>query len=246
MIYLKKFSTKENYLNYRDGKDYQKPNLSLCKGNDTVYYGLNANGHPYVDLGFPSGTLWATMNVGASKPSDYGKYFQWGDIQGYTKEEIEADDGQKKFEDGSIVYKWGWFPFTKYSTLGATLELEDDAANFNMGGSWHMPTPEQIRELINTANTTTSWTTSDDGVNGVTFTSTNGKSIFIPAAGGAWKSSVNALGENGFLWSYILDTDIFSSGYGIDCAYGLDFGSDYVNIDDGTRCDWFSVRGVIG
>ena len=56
--------------------------------------GINNNGFEFVDFGLPSGTLWATMNVGASNPSDYGQYFQWGDTKGYSKEQIGEDDGQ--------------------------------------------------------------------------------------------------------------------------------------------------------
>ena len=100
------------------------------------------NGHDYVDLGLPSGTLWATCNVGASKASDYGLYFQWGDTQGYTAGQVGYGEGQKKFADDWNDYKFGASPnFTKYTSTGATLDLEDDAANASMGGDWHMPTP---------------------------------------------------------------------------------------------------------
>lgn len=95
---------------------------------------INNNGHDFVDLGLPSGTLWATMNVGASKPSDYGLYFQWGDTQGCTADQIEKEDGKKRFSKDWSDYKFGVSPnFTKYTTPGATLDLEDDAANVHMG-----------------------------------------------------------------------------------------------------------------
>ena len=67
----------------------------------------NNNGYDYVDLGLPSGTLWATMNVGASKPSDYGQYFQWGDTQGYTADQIGTSEGKKEFASDWSDYKWG-------------------------------------------------------------------------------------------------------------------------------------------
>lgn len=135
-----------------------------------------------MDLGLPSGTLWATQNVGASKPSDYGLFFQWGDTSGYTAEQVRKD---KQFSWND--YKWSIdgsdSNFSKYKTPDASLELADDAAHANMGGDWHMPTPTQIQELLNTAYTKNEWTT-QDGVNGRQFTSkNNGKSIFIPAAG---------------------------------------------------------------
>ena len=130
---------------------------------------MNNNGYDYVDLGLPSGTLWSACNVGASKPSESGLYFQWGDTQGYTADQVGTGDGKKRFALDWSDYKWGETPnFTKYTTEGATLELEDDAAHVNMGGSWHMPTKEQIQELID--NTKSTWTTKD-GVNGRLFTS---------------------------------------------------------------------------
>ena len=163
------------------------------------------NDHKYVDLGLPSGTLWETMNVGASKPSDYGLYFQWGDTKGYTKEQIGIEKGQKVFS--WIDYKWylsGYtyddtIEFKKYTTEGATLELEDDAAYVNMGGSWHMPTPTQIYELHN--NTTTAWV-EEDGVEGMTFTSKkdSSKSIFIPAVGSVWCSDIHFSGHYGYIY----------------------------------------------
>ena len=203
---------------------------------------VNNNGYDYVDLGLPSGTLWATCNVGASKASDAGLYFQWGDTQGYTSEQVGAGEGEKMFASDESDYKWGAYPnFTKYNTTGATLELKDDAAHANMGGSWHMPTHTQISELINTANTTSTWTTLD-GVNGRLFTSTkdNSKSIFIPAAGFALGGSVRGSGIEADVWSSVLSTD-----YAIGGQY-LYFSSLSANLGNLDRYDGFSVRGVIG
>lgn len=156
---------------------------------------INSNGFDYVDLGLPSGTKWATMNVGASKPSDFGLYFQWG----------------------------------------------DDAANILMGGDWHMPTPDQIRELINTANTTNTWTT-QDGINGRLFTSKTdtSKSIFIPAAGYAWNGSLYDVGDSGSVWSSMLNT------YNVYYGQHLYFNSGNVDLLSNFRNGGRSVRGVIG
>ena len=83
MEYLKFFDIEDNYLAYRDNKNkYVKPNVSFVYDNKEVYYNYTPAPlvtYDYVDLGLPSGTKWATMNVGASKPSDAGLYFQWGD-----------------------------------------------------------------------------------------------------------------------------------------------------------------------
>ena len=147
MIYLKKFDNENNYLAYRDGKKYGKPNVSLSVGSKAVHYNyqeVDTNGFDFVNLKLPSGTLWATCNVGASKPTDYGLYFQWGDTSGYTAEQIGKD---KKFTEAD--YKWlSAGTYTKYTGYSDTLGLEDDAAYIHMGGRWHMPTYSQLNELI--------------------------------------------------------------------------------------------------
>ena len=202
---------------------------------------VNNNVYEYVDLGLPSGTLWATMNVGASKPSDAGQYFQWGDTQGYTASQVGTGEGQKKFALDWRDCKWYDTDkkiFTKYTTFGAALELEDDAAHVNMGGDWHMPTPTQVKELIN--YTTSTWTT-QDGVNGRLFTSTKdtSKSIFIPAAGFAYDGAVQNSGTGADVWSSMLYTD--SVVYG----QNLYFYSDHAGLSGNYRYCGFSVRGVI-
>ena len=202
--------------------------------------GINNNGFDYVDLGLPSGTLWSTCNVGASKPSDSGLYFQWGDTQGYTTDQVGTGDGQKKFASDWSDYKWGVSPnFTKYTTTGATLELEDDAAHANMGGSWHMPTPTQIKELID--NTISEWM-KQNGINGRLFKSKKDgtKSIFIPAAGVAWDGSVQDSGGGGVVWSSLLYTGDVSGGQYL----GFDSGNVYLGYY--YRCSGLSVRGVVG
>ena len=194
---------------------------------------INNNDFKFIDLGLPSGTLWATANVGASKPSDYGLYFQWGDVKGYTAEQVGKD---KQFSCDD--YKFGDYPnFTKYANADEALNLEDDAAHVHMGGDWHIPTPEQVEELIN--NTTSHWIT-QDGVNGRLFTSKNGKSIFIPAAGYASDGSFGCSGSNGYVWSSALDTDC------VDYGWNLSFNSDDVYLFDYDRYCGFSVRGVLG
>ena len=199
---------------------------------------INSNGFDYVDLGLPSGTLWATMNVGASKPSDYGLYFQWGDSKGYTKEQFGKD---KMFTWAD--YKWSIdgsdSNFSKYTKEGSALDLADDAANANMGGDWHLPTDDQTIELIE--NTTSTWST-QDGVNGRLFISKKdtSKSIFIPAAGGAWDGSIHGSGGDGDVWCSLLRAgDVY-------CGRYLSFYSDSAYLLGGYRYNGFSVRGVIG
>ena len=199
---------------------------------------INSNGFGYIDLGLPSGTFWATCNVGASKPSDVGLYFQWGDTSGYTADQVEKNK-QFTWNDYKFSIDGSSSNFSKYTTKGATLDLEDDAAHTNMGGSWHMPTPEQCQELID--NTTSEWAT-QDGVNGRLFTSKkdSSKSIFIPAAGDAWDGSVRIRGDDGSVWSSML------SASNVRYGQSLDFDSDYVGLDGNDRNGGLSVRGVIG
>ena len=203
---------------------------------------FNNNGYDYVDLGLPSGTLWAIMNVGASKPSEYGLYFQWGDTKGYLEEQIGTGNGQKKFF--WTDYKWNpsgdGDTFTKYTNPGDTLELEDDAAHVHMEGDWHMPTPKQFRELLD--NTTSTWTTLD-GVDGVTFTAKNdgSKFIFIPAPGAVWNGLVLNSGYTGTIWSSMLSERYVGNGQ------HLYFNPGYIFLSGSCgRCNGISVRGVIG
>lgn len=200
--------------------------------------GINNNGFEYVDLELPSGTLWAAYNVGASKPSESGLYFQWGDTKGYAAEQVGKD---KHFALDFSDYKWGVYPnFTKYATTDATLDLEDDAAHANMGGSWHIPTPEQIQELLN--NTTSTWTTLDD-VNGRLFTSKKdeSKSIFIPTAGYASGGSVHYGESISDVWTSMLG----KGGVVYGTCLGLVSGGVFLG-GNANRYYGFSVRGVIG
>ena len=235
MIYLGDKKAKSIYLG---GKKLNK----IYLGDKLVYQETEFTPIVYeaVDLGLPSGTKWATMNVGASKPSDAGLYFQWGDTVGYTADQVGTGEGQKKFASDWSDYKWGISPnFIKYTTTNATLELEDDAAHVNMGGEWHMPTPDQIEEL--TTNTTSIWTT-QDGVNGRLFTSKKdtSKSIFVPAAGLAVDGLFYFRDSEGNVWS--------SKLHSVDVHTGqcLVFMSDGAGVATYNRCFGLSVRGVIG
>ena len=199
-----------------------------------------------MDLGLPSGTKWATQNVGARKPSDFGLYFQWGDTQGYTAEQVGEGEGQKEFDYHWKDYKWyergsdfdGTIEFKKYNSTDATLDLEDDAAHANMGGSWHMPSPTQIQELLD--NTTTTWTT-QDGVNGRLFTSKKDgtKSIFIPAAGYADDGLIQRSGDFGCVWSSMVSYRKYSSK-----SLFIRDGDSKININS-NRNTGYSIRGVI-
>lgn len=124
------------------------------------------NGHEYVDLGLPSGILWATMNVGASSPTEVGDKFAWGETE--PKTEFTIDNYSR------VLYQ-KYEPYSDPSYDNPThLEIRDDAANAKWGGQWRMPTRNEVEEL--TANCTIT-----KGEAGLTLTSDiNGKSIFFP------------------------------------------------------------------
>jgi uncharacterized protein (TIGR02145 family) len=190
------------------------------------------DGHDYVDLGLPSGTLWATCNVGASKPEGYGNYYAWGET------------ATKAVYDWS-TYKWtsGWSSTpTKYTgSSSAELELSDDAAYVNWGKNWRMPSKAQFDELINSSYTTTTWT-SINGIYGWKITSKmpgyTGNYIFLPAAGLRVGSSLGFADSNGLYWSRTLyDNDM-------DSAWYLNFHSSNIDVIDFYRCEGYSVRPV--
>lgn len=213
---------------------------------------INSNGFGYVNLELPSGTLWAACNVGATKPSDYGKYFQWGDTQGFTKEQIGKEDGKKIFSKDWSDYKWHLsglaandsMKFSKYNAPKAALELEDDAAHVHLGGDWHIPMPKQIQELID--NTTTNRTVLD-GIKGMKFTSKkdSSKYIFIPFAGVVWNGSVHLNECCGHVWSSMLDIYVAYYGQHLSCSVSNLFLNGAYPFSD-VRYNGLSVRGVIG
>lgn len=130
------------------------------------------DGHEYVDLGLPSGTLWATCNVGADKPEEPGDFFPWGDTEPKGAEECTPENYKFYDEDTD--------DFTKYNEEGGTLLPEDDAATANWGDGWRMPNEAEAEELLE--NTTHEWTMLN-GRSGMLFTAKNGKTLFLPAAG---------------------------------------------------------------
>ena len=136
------------------------------------------NGHEYVDLGLPSGLKWATCNVGATAPEEYGDYFAWGE----TETKATYDLSNYKWCNGTYESMTKYCTNSEYGIVDnkTTLELSDDAARVNWGGSWRMPTKAEQDELRNTDNCTWEWTT-QNGVNGYKVTSKkNGNSIFLP------------------------------------------------------------------
>lgn len=175
--------------------------------------------HAYVDLGLPSGLLWATCNVGANAPEEYGDYFAWGETQ--PKDTYNWSTYQYCNGSYNTLTKYcsnvnlGYNGFTDDLT---TLLPEDDAAVANWGNGWRMPTKKEIQELYN--NTTITWT-QQNGVNGRLFTAANGNSLFLPAAGDRWGDELYDAGDWGYYWSSSLLTDYpFDAWYFSFCSDG--------------------------
>lgn len=168
--------------------------------------GVN-NGHEYVDLGLS--VKWATMNVGASSPEYYGDYFAWGE----TTTKTTYNWSTYKYCNGSYTTMTKYCTDSSYGTVDnkTVLELSDDAACVNWGGTWRMPTDAELTEL----RTQCTWTwTTQNGVKGYKVTSkTNSNSIFLPAAGCRYDSSLSNAGSYGSYWSSSLSKGPYDAWY---------------------------------
>ena len=195
--------------------------------------------HEYVDLGLPSGTLWATCNVGASKPEEYGDYFAWGE----TKPKSIYNWSTYKWCNGSSTTMTKYCTRSEYGNNGFTdnlteLQPEDDAATANWGSGWKMPSLDQIKELFESYYTTSEWTQLN-GVYGYKITSkSNGNSIFLPAAGERLEDGLYYAGKYGNYWSSSLGPNDDNG------AYFLYFGSGIWDWDEYGRGTGHSVRAV--
>lgn len=193
------------------------------------------NSHAYVDLGLS--VKWATCNVGATNPEDYGDYFAWGE----TQPKSTYDWSTYKLCNGSYFSLTKYCTYSGYGTIDnkTVLESVDDAAYKSWGGAWRMPTDAEWTELREQCTWT--WTT-QNGVNGYKVTSkksgyTN-NSIFLPAAGYRDGSLLSYAGSHGYYWSSSLYT------IGPTSAWYMDFGSGNVSSEIGDRIRGRSVRPV--
>ena len=187
------------------------------------------NGHKFIDLGLPSGLLWAETNIGAKTAADDGNYYAWGETS--TKSEYI---GNTYFDSN----------YTIYSINGkTTLENQYDAAYVNWGDSCRMPTSDEFRELLNSENCTWNWTsmnTSDgSSISGYKITSVkNGNSIFLPASGYRSGGYLIDHGSKGKYWS----STLISSNSSF--AYLFIFYSSFHNQASDYRCFGNTVRAV--
>ena len=186
-------------------------NTDLCSGG--VYES--------VDLGLPSGTLWARYNVGATSETDYGDLFAWGATEPYRLNGTTPIDNTDNYASSYA------------NKIQHDLYPNEDAATVHWGKGWKMPTKTQFDELL--ANTTDEWT-AINGINGRKFTASNGSYIFFPAAGFVGGGSLKLRGSNGNFWSrsFISSSNAWNLGFNsIDRVAGID-----------SRYSGFSVRAV--
>ena len=199
---------------------------------------MKENGFEYVDLGLPSGTMWATCNVGADKLEDQGLLFQWGRTDGYKYGDNNNQfriNTQNKQDTGDF-----YIPQTtsrKIYNVGDILDFEDDAAHVHMGGKWRMPTNDELQELI---DNTTQKVEIINEVQCMLFTSIiNGCQLFIPFGGWWFSDKYYNVGQYAVMWSsQVLDSCI-RIAYRLCCNSS---GAAYVC--DAGRSASLSVRGV--
>lgn len=177
------------------------------------------NGHEWVDLGLPSRVKWATCNVGASSPSDYGNYYAWGET--VTKSEY-TEENSKTYGNENIGIISG--------------NPRYDAARANWGGTWRLPSVPEMKELIDKCT----WTwTSQNGNKGYKVVGPNGKYIFLPAAGYRDELLSKADGNLGCYWSF---APYPGAGFGFACT--LHFHDMQYNVGIDPRVYGESVRPV--
>lgn len=206
------------------GYEYESP-------EENVYL---VNGHRFIDLGLPSGTLWAETNIGAEGAADDGEYFAWGET------EVQSD-GTYLWES----YRFGSSTLSKYNRTDnkVNLDRDDDAAAAVWGAPCQTPSNNDINELLNSNNCTWKWSSKTSStlksVRGYLVTSKkNGMSIFFPALGYRYNSKTNYKGSYGSYWSRTLDA------VGSYNSFYLGFGSTSYGLSSGSRCDGHTIRPV--
>ena len=221
--------------------------VSCNKHDEPNMVSGSIEGHDFVDLGLPSGTLWATCNVGAEVPEGYGDYFAWGE----TEAKMVYDWTTYKYCDGNMYSLTKYCSDSIYGYNGfvdnlTELQIEDDAAAANWGGVWRMPTETQWKELMN--NTVATWTLRN-GVEGWFFSANNGNALFLPASGSGdyLGGGNNGFGYIGHYWSsshYVGDMidpneDLYKTG-----VWFLDFVSNDRSMKIGSRAMGMTIRPV--
>ena len=244
-IYLKKFATQAAYEAAQSSLIL--PNVSLIDETNGMKYNPYVDPCKQYDYVEIDGVKWATKNVGACNITDTGLYFQWGDTQGYTAEQVGSGEGQKYFAWEDYKYGNGTSSpketgMTKYNPSdGKTvLDASDDAAVANWGSGWRMPTFSEYFKLKNAV--TTAWTADyqGSGVAGMICTdkTDSSKVLFFPAAGSCSYGKHESEGKWGYYWLSTLATSSKTS------AWNLQFLNGVITVADISRLQGFSVRPV--
>lgn len=202
------------------------------------------NGRVYVDLGLPSGLLWADSNVNTRLPESYGLYIAWAETvpnedYNYTFPYYKYSIGGESYTDPQLskYCNNAALGFDGYSDNLTTIEASDDAATAQWGEGWRIPTKEEMQELID--NCTITWTTRR-GFNGKLFTGPNGNSIFL-TANGSFVGDDDTAGEGlyGRYWTSSLNTDAPGR------AWSLNFTEDNCSVENNQdRCNGLAIRPV--
>lgn len=221
-------------------KDYMKVlQLLLISVTIILFSGCSQteNGYEYVDLGLPSGNLWAVCNVGAEQPYHTGEYYAWGE----TQPKVTYNWDNYKYSQGdSVMLKYNSYPKSDHYDGLDRLMSDDDVAAVRMGGKWAMPTSAEYEELLLGCD----WEEIKDykgtGASGMLGVSrTNGATIFFPNTGMYYNSELKSDSVS-FIWTSDLSDEIYDvvadssytirkvshsaiSIYGIDMyrAYGI-------------------------
>ena len=216
----------------------QKPDEP--NNGDDINGGDNNEGgatHAYVDLGLPSGLLWATCNIGAETPEGYGYYFAWGETETKASYDWNTYQWSNGRYDELTKYcqapSYGYNGFTDNLTF---LEESDDAANAFWGRGWRMPTQADWEELC--SNTDYGYTI-QNGVAGRYFKGSNGNSIFLPMSGDRWKERLEGADVYGCYWSSTLVYDLAPTS-----AYRLFINAGACGVYSGARMRGCVVRAV--
>lgn len=245
-------TTKIMVVTGNDGKVYRK---AVKDVKDITFVDES---YEYVDLGLPSGTKWATCNVGASLPEEYGDYYAWGETEPYyTDGNAQSTATTGIWKTGKTGYNWASYfdtpsgytsgtpsSFTTYNTASAQLQSQHDVATAKWGSACCMPTQAQLQELV--ANTVSEWGTLN-GVNGRYFYKKDAGGskvadtyIFLPAAGYRRNTGLSGQGSYGNYWS----RELHSSSVGRAWVLYFESGSVHAENYDGGRYNGLSVRAV--
>lgn len=198
----------------------------------------NVRDHDYVDLELPSGRLWATCNVGATKPTEYGDFFAWGETE--PKKEFTWENYKWAKDNGQFMTKYCTKKEEGKVDNKMVLDKVDDAANVNWGSAWRMPTSKDIQELLDGCSW--EWTNNFEGsgiAGRIGHSRKNQNTIFLPAAGYYNNTENSSVHTEGYYWSSSLFKNTMNG------SYFLCFANYFIDWRGNKRFAGRSVRAVV-